>query len=239
MRCSQRQLLAPTALLGAALFVGCEPEDLVHGEPQPAGAPAPALEFQAPEGTVMTLDGQPITRAEVDALAELVAKVYPQYTRPHLRRLALLNKIFPLRALAERHAEARRASRALAEGALELAAGGEALGGSVEAEGDWRDLGFELWSELVVQAPELATWTGPIEIPGRHLVVRIEERPPAGHPERDGWRVSILEFPYLPEDRRATTIDAALDDCALEILEPAWNEVVPEGWKHRMKPSGG
>jgi len=238
MRSSYQGPCRLTGLFGASLLASCEPKLVAGGlEPPP---PAEAIvEFETPEGTVMTLDGQPVTKAEVDALAKLVARLYPQYTRPHLRRLALLNKIFPLRALAERHAEARTASRTLAEGALELALEGRALGGSIDAAGDWRDLGFELWSELVARAPELDTWTGPIEIPGRHLVVRILERPPAGHPERDGWRVSILEFPYLPEERRATAIDTALDDCALDILEPSWNEVVPEGWKHRMKPSGG
>ena len=240
MSCSPHETAGLAGLLGASLLAGCGPEpELVAGGLEPPAPHEARFEFETPEGTVMTLDGEPVTKAEVDALAELVARIYPQYTRPHLRRLALLNRIFPLLALAGRHAEARTASPALAADALELAEEGRAPGGAIDAEGDWRDLGFELWSELVARTPELDTWTGPIEIPGRYLVVRIVERPPAGHPEQDGWRVSILEFPYLPEPSRTAAIEAALDECTLHILEPSWNEVVPEGWKHRMKPSGG
>jgi hypothetical protein len=47
----------------------------------------------------------------------------------------------------------------------------------------------------------------------------------------------MLEYPYLPTSELHLEIEAALDRSVLTVVDPAWREVVPQSWKHRM--SGG
>ncbi len=213
--------------MGLALFSAC-------------GAPPPETDEAAPaswpDGTVLVVNEHPISQAEVDTIGALVSKLYPEYTRPHVRRLALTNFIFAQLAIEGRFVDSRREQGQLAKGALDLARDEHQLEGSVRASGGWRNLGFELWSS-VLDAP-IGEWSGPVELPGRYLVVRVLERPPLAHPEQDGWKLDILEYPYLSPDSRQREIDAALDASVLTIVDPHWNEVVPEAWKHRMSAGG-
>jgi hypothetical protein len=203
---------------------------------RPGSEAAPASSPEWPEGTVLAVDGLAILQSEVDELGALVALLYPEYTRPHLRRLTLTNRILPLLAMQSHFSEGRKAGHLSAKKALaDLGTGHGDPPDATRVSGSWHDLGFELWS-TITESP-LEEWTGPIELPGRFVLVKIHERPPADQPRKKAWRLSMLEYPYLPTSELHLEIEAALDRSVLTVVDPAWREVVPQSWKHRM--SGG
>ena len=90
--------------LAGAACSGCD---------DPGGAPGveETLEGAAwPEDAVLAVNDLPITAQEVDRIAEAIGEVSPEYTRPHLRRLALTNVVLE-----------RAACRSLSASARELA----------------------------------------------------------------------------------------------------------------------
>lgn len=231
---TRRTLLIRTfrgSLCGSALAIVA----LVACRPDSEAAPAPGPEW--PEGTVLAVDGHAILQSEVDELGALVAVLYPEYTRPHLRRLALTNRLLPLLAMQSHFRESREASHLAAKSALaDLARGHGDPPETTQVSGSWHDLGFELWS-TITESP-LGEWIGPIELPGRFVLVKIHGRPPADQPRKQAWRLSLLEHPFLPASELRLEIDTALDRSVLTVVDPAWREVVPQSWKHRMSGGG-
>src|SRR5262245_46395179 len=120
--------------------------------PEPAGAPPKPV---WPAGTVLALNGVAIAAEDVDELAQVYARLQPQFNEPHCRRLALTNVVFP--RVAAQGIDAARREAALAQArayAQSLASGDlarEALAGPAEVErsGVWKDLGLEAWSAAV------------------------------------------------------------------------------------------
>ena len=195
----------------------CEP-----GEPEPSPG-------EWPPGAVLAVDGLPILAEEVDVVARAIGELYPAHTQPHLRRLALTNVVLPRAATRTRYTTARqealvrcRAARArLAEGAAELA----------EVEGDWRELGLDLWS--TVRDREPGRWSEPIELIGRWALVRLDEvRTDAAG--REILALTQLEFSYPDPLDAVGAVDAAIDAARLTIIDAAWAETVPEMWQRRM-----
>jgi hypothetical protein len=200
----------------------------------PAGAPAPvpaspgSIEASVP-GECLRVDGASVTVAAVDRLADDVLELYPEYTRPHARRLALTNAVLPRLALRNHDPAAwTRAGEACA--ALDPGAPGESPWTEV---GDWRQHGLELWSRLRHREP--GTWSEPIELAGRWVRARLDERRPHADPQHEELSLSLHVFPYLEVTELRAAIESSIDAAHLEIVDPAWNAIVPESWKYRMK----
>jgi hypothetical protein len=188
-------------------------------EPPRAAGAAPAW----PAGTVLAVAGEPVRAQEVEPLAEDIGLLYPEYSPTHRRRLALTNGILARAAGRTSHAEAWAAAR---ERARQARAQPDALEPRA-VQGDWRALGLELWS--AARRLEPGTWSEPLELTGRWVLVRLEGR------ALDARRVELLElelceFPYLDPP----TVEQAIAASRLEIVDPTWNATVPEDWKHRM-----
>lgn len=213
-------------LLAAALVLGaCD-----DAGPTPArAAPLPAARAAQP-GVCLRVDGAPITVEEVDRLADDVQLLYPEYTRPHARRLALTNAFLPRLALRNHDPEAWARARADCA-ALDPAQAGERPWTEV---GDWRQHGLELWS--LVRTREVGTWSDPIELPGRWVRARLDARQPADEPRLEQLTVSLHAFPFLEVAELRPAIETSIDAAVLEIVDPAWSSIVPESWKYRMKP---
>jgi len=217
--------LALAALLGRACDPGSAPgaaaADVAAGR-DPAAAPDPS-------GAVLSVDGLWIRPQDVDPLADEVQLLFPEYTRVHARRLALTNEILPRLAARSRHPETWAAAR---EACAEAEAHLEELTPWVQ-QGTWKVLGLALWG--VVRRLEPGVWSPPVELVGRWVRVRLDERTPASEPSQEVFEVSLLDFPYLELTTLAATVQEAIDSVRLEILAPEWDATVPEAWKHRMR----
>jgi hypothetical protein len=221
-------LLAPLLLLAAC-----------GSEPAPPPAPAPP---DHPEGTVLAVGDVPILAREVDAVADAIAAIHPEHVRAHCRRLALTNGI--LRGAAVRDRDGARRAPAL-EAARAARAAIEETGadppGIERFEGGLQLLGLDLWWQA--RTLEVGRWSEPLELVGRFALVRLEAIEGEATREYDRLTISIATFPYLDLSYMevadvARSEEDALDSAQLTIVDPAWSELVPEQWKHRMRAVG-
>ena len=210
--------MRPLAAL-VLVSAGCAPE----GDPVPAGAPP------APPGAVLLVEDLPIRAEEVEPLVRDIRQLYPEYTLLHARRLALTNEILPRAAVHARHREAREAALVACRDA-EARLDEESPWSS---EGNWAALGIGLWSAARALHPQ--RWSEPIELIGRWVRLRLDERREGTDPQQEVLRISVLEFPYVDYRAAPEAVELALDTSSLTLVDPAWGEAVPETWKHRMR----
>lgn len=202
----------------AALALGCSPapEDPVSSWP---------------EGTVMVLDGEPITAAEVDQYAEAVRSLDRSRTLPDLRRKVLVGVTFP-RAYGRAHPDRpREEARAEAEEWKRRFLAGEIAEPLEPPEfGNWDILGVEYWFAL--REMEEGTWSDPVELSGQYVLMELLERNRAPRGGQELFRARFVEFPYV--DRPEMLPDRVLD-ATLEIVDPAWEEIVPGFYKYKLR----
>lgn len=210
------------ALVGVAS--GCAPEP----------APAPAW----PPGTAMVLSGTPITVEEIDAAADVFARIEPLASLEHVRRLALNNVVFPRVGGAAIDAQARERARERAtQCRAALVAGTEPALEAADTrsvrKGGFLDVGLEAWG-LGVDA-ENGAWFGPFETIGAFEVARVLSRSNPSHSNRVELEIDLVTFPYLDPFDRHARIEAELDRSKLQIVDPAWRVIVPTAWQHRLR----
>jgi hypothetical protein len=221
-------VLAAALLSGAELLAGCGRE----------GA-APPVQRTWPAGTVLALDGTPITADEVDAIGSIISRTEPEYVLTQLRRIALTNAIFPkvaaIQLAGPRYASARTTAAALAR---ELHAGAEPDATRTDIrredlEGNFRGVGLEAWN-WAVDAP-LGTWSDPIETVAAFEIVRVESRGQAPVPRAVQMKITAWVVPFVGDADPRPAIEDKLDHSKLEFVDESWRDVVPESWKHRLR----
>jgi hypothetical protein len=188
---------------------------------------------------VLRIGSELVGEDEVRARAQALEILFPAATEPELARLALTNELLQERAIAERYRDARSAALAESRRILaELQSGAEEpalLSGAQRrsVEGDWRALGFPVWYLVRGQAP--GVWSEPLDATGQIVLVRLDRRDGNADPALERFGATIVYVPYLPDPRlEPGAADRAIDSTELEILDPAFAEIVPEMWKHRM-----
>ncbi len=223
--------------------VGAQCADGAGTEPRAApGAGPAAAPGAAPPGVVLRVEGLDVHADEVDALAALVGELYPEYTLNHCRRLALSEVVLP-------RAAARAARPAEREAALERARAAQADLPAFDGDPGWdaahdarvyrlrgvwtRVGGLDLWG--FARSLEPQAWGGPFERIGTFELVRLRLREPAATPAQEVLEIDLVTFPYLPEGTTPAELDALIDDAELEIVDPAWEEIVPESFQYRMR----
>lgn len=195
------------------LVLGCVPEE------PPVQAPAP------PPGTVLLVDGLALTAGEVAPVCADVLALYPEYAAVHARRLALTNEFLPRLAARAQDPEGWQRARTECERAADRL---DALVPRSE-EGTFHGLGLPLWS--TARHLPVGEWSAPLELAGRWLRLRLDERVERADPREERLRVSVLEFSFLD----ALGVGEAIDRANLVIVDPEFGEAVPEAWKHRMR----
>ncbi len=218
---------APGSLLrlvfAAALFASPACTDPPDEDPLP-----PARSF--PAGTAVAVNGDPVLAEEIQRVAASIQALYPGYTDAHHRRLALTAVVLPRAAIRSLHREAH--ARARAEAARALERGPDFLADlSKEQRGNFKSLDLDLWC-LARELP-LGEWRGPLELVGRFALVRLDARHGA-NAEEEVLELRCVEFAFVPLDDLKSLVEAALDRSRLEIVDPEWEETVPEAWKRRM-----
>ncbi len=188
-----------------------------------------------PSGTVLTLNGVPITQEDVDEVAGWYAMLEPQFALPHLRRLAVSNVIFPKWAARSAEPDRRREAEAAAHAALDGCRAGSLPAEPVlrASDGNWRELDLTIWRAAL--DTEAGAWTDLIESPGCFHVARVDERRAGRTPRETTFVLSVLDFPYLDATKGIAALDEAIDRSRLEFIDPAWHDVVPALWQHRLR----
>ena len=127
-------------------------------------------------------------------------------------------------------AEHEAARAAAAECAQDLAEGRAPRTPSEIEVGNWKSRGLEAWARL--RDAEPGVWSEAFEDVGRFLVLRLVSVEKAGErPGQETYMVEIHRFAYLPAEDPTRALDGAIDASRLRVQDPAFGELVPEGWK--------
>jgi hypothetical protein len=201
---------------------------------EPAGEQPPARSW--PPGTVIAIDGEPILAEEVDLPSAWIERIEPGSSSQHLRRLSLTNVVIPRRiagAIAGEEARGRARAEALATlQSLEALPEAPATAGEpAAAEGDWLQLGIVAWGTAMDLAE--GRWSGVVEDVGRFVLLRRMGQDQAPVPGAIRVRLELFEFPYLVGVGRGA-LEQAYAQHRLEIVDPAWREIVPEHIQYKM-----
>jgi hypothetical protein len=226
------------ALLGVALAPACD------DKPSEPSDGAPISEAHArqdwPPGTVLAIEGVPITADEVDRASVYVQTIELSATGPQLRRLALENIVLR-RAIArllapEEHTKAAREAAdlhaRLAGKITDVGPGVDPAAGAKQVTGTFQSLGLVTWG-AALELPE-GQWSEPIEDIGQWVVLRRTGLREGAVPMATEVSIEAFVFPWLPADQGASVIESAYDRLHLEIVDPAWREIVPELTQYRM-----
>jgi hypothetical protein len=192
-----------------------------------------------PAGTVVVLNGTPITADEVDAIGSIIARTEPDYVLVQLRRIALTNVLFQRLAAIQiagpRYEEARKTAvelaRALQAGKAPDPARTDIL--HADLDGNFKSIGLGVWN-WGMDAPN-GTWSDPIEAEGAFAVVRVESRSPSPVARSATMKISAWYVPYVQAGGSTNPVEDKLDRSKLEIVDPTWIDVVPESWKRRLR----
>jgi hypothetical protein len=199
--------------------------------------PPPAASW--PPGTVLVMNGQPISAEEVDRIGSDFALLEPADSLLQLRRLALTNVIFPRIATATAHPGERAKMRELAESYRTALVAGTLpagpLAGPLERDhkGHMLDVGLEIWS-FGIEA-EIDRWSPVIETVGTFQLARVKKREPGRTPASTELTIGAFDFPYVDVASRRKQVDEAIDHSHLVIVDESWREVVPAAWIYRMR----
>jgi len=234
-RATKTTWLATAAVL-ALLAPACD-EDAAPPPSETANeSPAPRA---WPAGVVLAVDDHPIHVDEIDVATAYVERIEPAASSAQLRRLALTNVVLPrtvamLMAPQAREEALKAAQEKLAQiraGALTGPTSPEGAYGEY-VEGTWGNLGLLGWGVAMDLAD--GEWSDVVEEVGHFLLVRRLWLRDGPVPMATVVGVDVLRFAWLPPETLRSDVDAALDQHRLEIVDPAWREIVPELIQHRM-----
>jgi hypothetical protein len=212
-----------------AMLPGCG-----SGAGDAARAETPAL----PPDAIFRLDGHEIvTSSEVDEWLECTHFLQTNASLPQQRRLSLTNFVFP-RAVARNvdrkaYETARETADAIHARLLDGGEPGRDLPASESIVGTWEDTGLDVWWKCRDMVP--GEWSRPMESIGAFVIWRLVEAPE--QPWRPGEKVHIelLRIPYIPTESPRALIQQAMDETKLEVLDPAWEELLPLVYRNQME----
>jgi len=222
--------------VGTLLLAACE-------RSAPIAAPEPTVSrADWPADTVFALNGQPISAAEVDAVASIVARVEEEHSLPHLRRIALTNVVLMRHATRQFAGEAKRAAALeTARAWRDAVARGEPPPDSVAppiedvVRGGFGVTGLEVWN-WALDCP-LNEWSEPIETAGAWRVARVLERTAGLRPIDVSLSVDMRTFVWDTSASFQKDVESFLDRSKLEYVDEAWRELVPTLWQRRLRGS--
>ena len=229
------------ALVAAALLLGALPGCGADGAAPPAEAPAPA---SWPEGTALAFGGAPVSAEEIDQHLELIHLIEPHLVKSDHRRKALTNIVLPVVAGRVLYPEERQAAferaQALAAEAREV---GRAPEGAPEPQyltGTWLEVGMPVWDEA--RRTEPGSFSRVVETPGAWTFVHVLAagvEPGEAFGPMTQVTVQRYDVPYIEREATRDTLQSAMDQLQLEIVDPEWEKVVPASLLYPRTPAGG
>ncbi|MEM9382120.1 MAG: hypothetical protein AAGB93_19350 [Planctomycetota bacterium] len=219
----RHQAMKLLALLAAAVAAaGCGGTD-----PEPDGAPEPPGYL---EGTVLALDGRPITAEDVDRYVPAVATIESEFALPSHRRKVLSNIVLPVAAGAAldptRREEAFLEAQALLAAARETGEVAPDVALPQTLTGTFKDIGLAPWA--LAREMEPLTFSDLHETPGAWTFFRLIAVPPDGDMLSAHAEFTIVRYdvPYLPREDARALIDDALNGFEITIVDPEWEALV-------------
>ncbi len=201
-----------------------------------------------PEGTAVLVGSLPISRAEIESVADSLALVNPIHTRLSLRREALLAQLFPRAAARLAGGELVELTRQKAEAGLSILKGDSEgpMPFVFERTGFTLELGFDLWSRS--RELEVGTWQGPFEGIGTWYVIQVVARDtgPEGEitgEETSGGEGKQIELHYAElKWAEWSFVDADWDEsncreiCAaagVVAVDPKFDDLIPFTYRRK------
>lgn len=210
------------ALLAAVAATGCGGTDSDTAPEAPPGYLA---------GTVLALDGRPITAEEVDRYVPAVGAIESEFALPSHRRKVLSNIVLPVAAGAAldpvRREETFLEAQALLAAARETGEVPPDVALPQTLSGTFKDIGLASWA--LAREMEPLTFSDLHETPGGWTFFRLIAVPPDGDMLSPHARFTIVRYdvPYLPREEARALIDDALDGFEISIVDPDWEALVP------------
>jgi hypothetical protein len=180
------------------------------------------------EGVALEIGDVALLASEVEMLADTLALVYPEQSRPALLRRALVDVCLPRAALAIVHREERERALAAARNAVDEV-----------REGRWQNVPatlampfaeFDVPLQAVLREAPAGAVVGPVESAYGTFNVALVKTPfdPAAGPLQevvlDGWSFAYLD----PEaEAHASSGQAALDGLGVRFASETWRDLVP------------
>ena len=222
----------PSVVIGACLaLAACGPprSPVADGEGQ----------FTSPGSHVVYLvDGKiPITREEVDQWLPLMKSIQVDASLPQLRRLAITNIVLhrALGRLIDPAAwrDAKERATSLHARLLEGGEPGIDLPATETLAGTWKEVSMDVWASC--ETAEVGVWQPPLESIGAFYLYRLLEPPPDPWLPNSEVAVEILRIPYVPEESPKELFLEFEEHVRLEVLDPAWEELLPLVLRNRMQ----
>lgn len=187
-----------------------------------------------PAGAVLAVDTVGITAEEIDAAADIWARLDPAASATHLRQLALTNTLFPLCGGRLAAPEARLEARKVIDAAhVALLAGNEPRDVEItEVEGTWQTLTPSVWYWALEAQP--GALSPVLEQPGTWVVARLHSVTPAVSARDVRMKVTVYHRAWLDPARGLTTIDERLSHATLRSADAAWLDLVPLIWQTKL-----
>lgn len=227
-RPSSRRRLRATAFASVTLWLcaacdGGASVDANRSGQEPASAAAPLA-----DGVALEVGGVALLVSQIEALADTLALVHPEQTRPALLRRVLVDVCLPRIALARVHAQERERALAAAELAVVELRAGRSQNLPATLVSPFAELDIPLQTAL--RGAPAGAIVGPVESAlGTFSVALVKtpfdaERGPLQEVVVDGWTFSYLD----PSDEAGLNAGhAALDGLGVRFASDAWRDLVP------------
>ncbi|MEC8512072.1 MAG: hypothetical protein VX015_07995 [Planctomycetota bacterium] len=229
-----------TAVFAAALLLGAL-TGCGGGAAAPADAAAPV---SWPEGTALVFGGTPVSAEEIDRHVELIHLIEPHLVKSDHRRKALTNIVLPVVAGRVLYPDERQAAferaQALAAEAREVGRVPEGAPEPIYLTGAWREVGMPVWDEA--RRTEAGSFSRVVETPGAwtfvHLLA-VGTEPGEAFGPMTQITVQRYDVRYIDQEATRATLQSAMDQLELEIVDPEWEKVVPASLLYPRTAAGG
>lgn len=228
-----RPLWAPALLLLG--LVACEPA----GSNRPAPAPDPGVPVPLPEGlpadTVFLVEGEPITRAEIEEWVATFQLVEPGKSAQAIKTLVVTNLVLQraiCRVLAPE--ERKEALFRIEQAHAHLLAGGDP-GESIDLRrihNNWSsELGMDRWGRARETAQ--GEFSEVFEGPGYFTFVRrvASPDPEDWDPNTEATIEHVTEY-YMEPEHMKEIVQGAMGQVKIQIVDPTWRRYLPTYYLH-------
>lgn len=187
------------------------------------------------EGVALEVGGVALLASEIETLADTLALVYPEQTRPALLRRALVDVCLPRAALGIVHRSERERALVAAQGAVDALREGRFQNVPATLVSPFAE--FDVPLQVALRGAPAGAIVGPVESAYGTFSVALVKTPfdPSAGPLQevvvDGW-----SFPYLdPQaEANASSGQAALEGLGVRFASETWRDLVPLAVQARL-----
>lgn len=224
-----------TLLIACSLIcmVACK-DSSNAGQQNPDATPAAQ---DLPEGTVLLVEGIPITREDIDRWLPIYSALEPAKSKHAIRRFIMTNYCLPVTVGTLADPEGRTQARERLEATLKALKNGDEApmeGPQVQRIHDSfkSEMGLDRWG--VAKETPKGEWSEVFETLGGFTAVRLIGAPDPWLPNSEITIEHITED-YIPEEESRDFVKQALKEVHIQIIDPEWERYLPTLYLHNSK----